>query len=122
MKNLILSFAMAVLLITACNTDKTKGFIAGTYVSSGETKYSVSNDTLVIDPSTSNNYLIHRKTGFNIVKDGKKGKRQYETEEWRAVYDEGTKSLMEVGKGKLITFYPDENRLAVGERAYKKLN
>lgn len=122
MKNSILLIATLLLFLTACNRDTTKEFIAGTYVSEGSTNYSLSSDTLEIEESTANNYLIHRKTGFRLIRNGKKGKRQYETEEWKALYDTSTKSLMEISKGKIITLYPTENKLAVGKREYKKIN
>lgn len=121
MKTLFYLCAIAVLFVTACNTDKTREFIPGTYVNSAGSEYSVANDTLVIKPAESNNYSIQRKTGFNVITDGKKGKRQYETEQWNAIYDEGTKTLTETRKGKLITFYPETGTLKVGKREYTKL-
>ncbi|MFC4212453.1 hypothetical protein ACFOWA_14735 [Pedobacter lithocola] len=122
MKTLFFLCAVAVLFATACTTDKTRSFIPGTYVNSAGGEYSVADDTLVIEPSGSNNFSILRKTGFNVVTDGKKGKRQYETERWNAIYDDGTKTLTETRKGKLITFYPETGTLKVGKREYKKIN
>lgn len=122
MKSLIILCAFAVLLATACTTDKTRSFIPGTYVNHAAGEYSVADDTLVIEPAESNNYRIHRKTGFNIIREGKKGKREYETEQWNAIYDEATKSLAETRMGKSITFYPNSNSLRVGTREYHKIN
>lgn len=121
MKTLFYLCAIAVLFVTACTNDKTREFIPGTYVNSAGGEYSVADDTLVIEPAESNNFSIHRKTGFNVITDGKKGKRQYETEKWNAIYDEGTKSLTETRKGKIITFYPETGTLQVGKRKYTKL-
>jgi hypothetical protein len=122
MKTLIYLCAVAVLFVTACTSDKTRSFIPGTYVNHAGGEYSVADDTLVIEPAESNNFLIHRKTGFNVITDGKKGKRQYETEQWNAIYDEATKTLTEIRNGKLLTFYPDANKLLVGKREYIKIN
>ncbi|MES2458256.1 MAG: hypothetical protein V4594_22045 [Bacteroidota bacterium] len=122
MKTLFYFCAATVLFMAACNTDKTRSFIPGTYVNSAGGEYSVADDTLVIEPAESNNFSIQRKTGFNVINDGKKGKRQYETEQWNAIYDEGTKTLTETRKGKLITFYPETGTLKVGKRQYKKIN
>ncbi|HEK19754.1 MAG TPA: hypothetical protein ENO28_04800 [Bacteroidetes bacterium] len=122
MKTLFHLCAIAVLFITACTTDKTRDFIPGTYVNSAGSEFSVANDTLVIEPAESNNFSILRKTGFNVITDGKKGKRQHETEQWNAIYDDGTKVLTETRKGKLITFYPKAGTLKVGKREYKKIN
>lgn len=122
MKTLFYLCAAAVLFITACTTDKTREFIPGTYVNSAGGEYSVADDTLVIEPAESNNFSIQRKTGFNVITDGTKGKRQHETEQWNAIYDEGTKGLTETRKGKFITFYPETGTLKVGKREYKKIN
>ena len=122
MKVSIILSAVCAMIIAACNSDKTRDFIPGIYVNSEGGKYSVANDTLVIEPSESNNFFIHRKTGFQRIRDGKPEKREYETEQWSAIYDEATKSLTETRKGKLITFYPETGRLMVGKREYKKIN
>ncbi|EHQ25484.1 hypothetical protein [Mucilaginibacter paludis] len=121
MKTLFYLCVAVVLFITACTSDKTRDFIPGTYVNSAGGEFSVANDTLVIEPAESNNFSIQRKTGFNVTTEGKKGKRQYETEQWNAIYDEGTKVLTEIRKGKTITFYPKAGTLRVGKREYTKL-
>jgi len=121
MKTLFYFCAIALLFFTACTTDKTREFIPGTYVNSAGSEYSVANDTLVIEPAESNNFSILRKTGFNVITDGKKGKRQHETELWNAIYNEGTKTLTETRKGKIITFYPETGTMKVGKREYTKL-
>lgn len=123
MKNNIILLVIVAVIMAACNSKTdTRSFIPGTYVNQSEGEYSVASDTLVIETAESNNYVIHRKTGFNIITDGKKGKREYETEAWEAIYDSGTKSLTETAKGKLITFYPETGRLKVGRREYQKIN
>lgn len=122
MKVLFYLVAAAVLFATACTNDKTRSFIPGTYVNSAGGEYSVADDTLFIEPAESNNYVIQRRTGFNVMTDGKKGKRQYETEQWNAIYDEGTKALTETRKGKTITFFPENSTLKVGKREYKKID
>ncbi len=123
MKNPIILIAILAVIMAGCNSKTdTRSFIPGTYVDQAEGEYSIASDTLVIEASEGNNYRIHRKTGFNIITDGKKGKRQYETEEWNALYDEGTKTMTETRKGKLITFYSEAKKLLVGKREYQKLN
>jgi hypothetical protein len=122
MKASILLIAFVAMIMAACTSDKTRSFIPGTYVNSAGSEYSVADDTLFIEPSGSNNFLIHRKTGFNLIEEGKKGERQHETEQWNAVYDEGTKALTETRKGKIITFDPESKTLKVGKREYRKLD
>lgn len=123
MKNPIILIAIVAIMMAGCNSKTdTRSFIPGTYVDQAEGEYSIASDTLVIEASEGNNYLIHRKTGFNVITDGKKGKRQYETEEWRALYDQSTKSMTETSNGKLLTFYPQAKKLMVGKREYQKIN
>ena len=122
MKTIYLIFmSIGLGMLAGCSADKTREFIPGTYVNSAGGKYSLADDTLVIVPAESTNYLIERRTGFNRLRDGFKGKREYEKESWNAIYDEGTKTLQETRLGKLITFYPDSAILKVGKRVYKKL-
>lgn len=121
MKTPIILIALMAILMAACNTDKTREFIPGTYVDTASSEYSTADDTLVIEAAESNNFIIYRKTGFNRINEGKSGKREYETEEWQAIYDEGTKSLTENRKGKIITFYPEAGKLKVGKREYQKI-
>ena len=124
MKTRIILLAILSFMMTACSTDKVKKFIPGTYINSASSEFSLVNDTLVIEQAEeeSNNYLIHRKTGFKRIENGKLGKPEYETEEWITTYDENSKALNESAKGKLITFYPETNRLLIGKREYQKIN
>jgi len=122
MKTMHLIFPVClVMVLAACQTDQTREFIPGTYLNSAGGKYSLADDTLLIVPGESNNYLIERRTGFNRIRAGVKGKREYEKESWNATYDEGTKTLQETRLGKLITFCPDSGYLKVGKRKYMKL-
>jgi hypothetical protein len=116
MKNLIILCAVVMAMLTACKSDKVRPFIPGTYINNAGGEFSVANDTLVIEPSESNNFYIHRMTGFNLITDGKIGEKEYETENWNTFYDESTKTLTETKRGKLITFYPDSAKLMEKER------
>jgi hypothetical protein len=122
MKTNIILIVIAAVLLAACSSDETRAFIPGTYVNHAEGEYSVADDTLLIESSESNNYRIIRKTGFNQIRNKKQGRREYETEDWTAIYDEGTKTLTETRKGKLLTFYPESGRLFVGKKEYRKID
>jgi len=124
MKTRTLSIAIVLAIVSACTVNKIKDFIPGTYVDSASSEYSVAFDTLIIELSEkeSNNYLIHRKTGFRRIDDGKPGKDQYETDEWVAVYDPDNGVLNETATGKTITFYPETNKLRVVKREYQKID
>lgn len=109
-------------LLLACNPKSKRSFFPGTYVNNSTGKYSVANDTLIIKDVEENRFEINRKTGFNLIRNGKKGKREFETEKWNAIYDEQTGLLTETRRGKILRFYPDSNMLMIGNRAYKKVN
>lgn len=121
MKNyhLILTTA-CIIQLAGCQADKSRSFLPGIFINSAGGEFSKADDTLIIEASEANIFLIHRRTGFNLIENGKTGKRQFEQEEWKALYDEGTRSLSEVRKGKLITIYPDSGYLQVGKRKYTK--
>jgi len=104
----------------ACKGDQAREFLPGTYTNSARGEYSQADDTLVVEAAESNQFLIYRRTGFNIIDAGKIGKRQYEREEWNAVYDEGTRTLTETRKGRLINIFPESGYILIGKRKYTK--
>ena len=57
-----------------------------------------------------------------MISEGKIGKREYGTELWSCTYSPDTKTLTELKKGKLISFFPEKGALAAGRRLYKKIN
>jgi hypothetical protein len=125
MKNLVIIIGLMVLgcaLLFGCSSDEVRDFMPGTYVNSAGGEFSVASDTLAIELLEGNNYVIHRRTGFNLITDGKLGKREYEVEKWTAVYSSDTQVLTETKKGKLISFFPDRGSLSVGRRVYKKID
>lgn len=125
MKKLLVNIGVIVLgcgLFFGCSSDKVRDFIPGTYVNSAGGEFSVASDTLTIGLIEGNNYVIHRRTGFNLISDGKLGKREYEVEKWTAVYSSDTQVLTETKKGKLISFFPDRGSLSVGRRVYRKVD
>lgn len=121
MKNLMILCAVAVLFVTACTTEKNRDFIPGTYANHAAGEFSIADDTLIIEAVEHNNYIIYRKTSFQKISNGKSGEQEHETEQWHAIYDEATQSLVETNKGKQLTFYPDKEQLMLGKRTYSKI-
>ncbi|MDQ8051923.1 MAG: hypothetical protein REI78_02805 [Pedobacter sp.] len=113
-----LGFAFA---LAGCLGDRVKGFIPGTYVNSAGGEFSIASDTLNISLVEGNNYKINRHTGYNLIRNGKLGAREFEVEVWTCAYDPSTKILTELRRGKKITFYLGDNVLRVGARVYKKI-
>ena len=109
-----------VIACSACQRDSAREFLPGRYTNSAVGELSKAYDTLVVEPADGNNFLIHRKTGFNLIRSGKVGKRQHEREEWHAIYDEATKTMSETRKGRLLMIYPDSGFILIGKRKYTK--
>lgn len=122
MKTKIILIVLSSVVLSACHPKDDRSFLPGTYVNNATGSYSTANDTLVIQATEGNNFVVHRRTGFNLIRDGKKGRREYETEKWNAIYDGKTGVLRETRKGKTLRFYPDSNMLMIGNRSYQKIN
>lgn len=122
MKTKIILTMLSFAVLLACNTKDNRSFVPGIYINNTSGHYSIADDTLNIQASDGNRFTIERKTGFNLIRDGRKGKREHETESWNAIMDEKTGVLTETQRGKVLIFYPDSNMLMIGKRVYKKLN
>jgi len=123
MKTIIWSVcAVLIAFFSACDRDQVRSFIPGTYVNQAGSEFSKASDTLVIEAGNHNRYLIQRKTGFNRIRDGKTGKREYETEVWTAMYDEQSRILKETRRGKELVFDPSAGTLRITSRVYRKIN
>lgn len=116
---LVLSSCLA---LANCTTDKVSDFMPGTYVNSAGGEFSIASDTLKVELVEGNNYQILRSTGYNLILGGKVGARQREAEQWSCAYNTATKTLTELKKGKIISFFPEKEALVVGRRVYKKIN
>lgn len=117
-KCLMTLFVLAVFLL-GCNQTAS---LEGTYINNAASEFSIADDTLVVEQSESNRYLLHRSTGFRLQDDkGKPAKLQYEKEEWTAVYDTDADVLRESRNGVIITFNADRSIMTAGKRKYKRI-
>ena len=107
--------------LASCTTEKVRDFMPGTYVNSTGGEFSIASDTLILERIEGNNYRVFRHTGYNLIRNGKAGPREFETEVWACVYSPATKTLTESRKGKVISFYPDRGVLQVSRRMYEKM-
>lgn len=122
LKSQSLFMAIVALLLFACNGSIEKS-INGAYVNQASSEFSIANDTLIVTYKEDQNYLIHRKTGFLLIDEqGKHGKCQLESEEWNAVYDEGSQSMTENRKGRVISFDLDKGTLKLENSVYQRIN
>jgi len=118
---LVVGFVVAIVcLLTGCAAHPD---FSGTYVNSAGSEFSVACDTLVLEQVEEKQYLIHRRTGFQLLDEqGKPGPRQYETEAWKAVYDTKTKVMTEQRRGRQISFSVDGKEMTVVRRVYQRID
>jgi hypothetical protein len=125
MKRILLMLAIAGIGLTACNhnNDAVADFIPGSYVNQAQSRYSVANDTLIIEKakSTDNIYLITRKTGYRRITDGKLQALQHQVKHWSGTWD-SQKQILEVMQTHAVyIFQPDKSSLLNGISEYRKL-
>ena len=117
--------AIAGIGLTACNhnNNAVPDFIPGSYVNQAQSRYSVANDTLIIEKakSTDNIYLITRKTGYRRITDGKLQALQHQVKHWSGTWD-SQKQILEVMQTHAVyIFQPDKSSLLNGISEYRKL-
>lgn len=115
-------FALLIIWVWSGCTGFSASELSGTYINSAGSEFSVADDTLRVEKGEGNHFLIHRSTGFNLLDESGIRKRQYEREEWIAVYDTETDVMTEQRSGKLITFSPGGKEMLVGKRRYTRIN
>jgi hypothetical protein len=125
MKRILLMLAIAGIGLTACNhnNNAVADFIPGSYVNQAQSRYSVANDTLIIEKakSTDNIYLITRKTGYRRIIDGKLQALQHQVKHWSGTWD-SQKQILEVMQTHAVyIFQPDKSSLLNGISEYRKL-
>lgn len=121
-KMIALIALLGCVMLFACNGDSKCSSIIGTYINHAGGTYSVADDTLSVQQMDGNNYTILRRTGFNLIREGKMGKREHETEEWNAIYNFENGTLTETRRGKIMVFQTDPAGLSIGKREYLKIN
>jgi len=95
----------------------------GTYVNHAASEFSIADDTLIVEHVKDLNYLIHRRTGYFLLDDsGKPGKRVLEKEEWEVVYDEGSGTMTENRKGRVISFDREKGDLKLENSLFQRIN
>ena len=119
-----MSCVLAVLgILGSCKTgnDK-KDFIVGIYVSDARGEFALASDTLLFSVGGGDNaYAIERRTGYQLITDGKPGKREWDRETWTGIFDPEKGLVQEIQKGRVIRFVSDSGYLVIGRRVYRKV-
>lgn len=124
MKNRLMVLALLGVLgiLCSCRRASVELFIPGVYVSNSRGEFAVASDTLEIGEAKGNVYLIIRKTAYQVLVDGRPGKREWNSERWTGLWDGERQVMQEQRKGRLIRFELDSGRLVIGRRMYKKVD
>ncbi|MEQ7802251.1 hypothetical protein ABDJ41_20815 [Pedobacter sp. ASV1-7] len=121
-KYAFLGVVVSCLFFAGCNVGIEQQ-IPGTYVNQASSEFSIAYDTLVVEHDKDLNYLIQRKTGFQLIDEkGRVGDLQLEREEWKAVYDPGSQSMTENRKGRVISFDIKHGLLMLENSRYQRIN
>ena len=122
MKKLIL-----VLWVCACfyacqsPAARTQAFIPGTYVCSGESDYSVANDTLLVTPLDAHHYQLERRTAYHAIRQGKRLPARHQVKTYQALWDPLKQELDEQSDGLIFRFDAEKGVLYAGKAVYQKL-
>lgn len=117
MRKLIWGLLLAI--VAACNLAGSDS-VVGTYVNHSEGEYSIADDTLAVSALDGEQFRVQRRTGFNLVRDGVVGKREFETEQWTLVFDKEMSAYREVKRGKVLHYDSETKALRIGNRVYEK--
>lgn len=123
MKTTVKIIAVCLLAVSACqNTSSLKqDFITGTYVQSGQSKYGVADDTLVIIQADGNHYLIDFEVTYQAIRDGKLLPKHRKKDTLSAVWDAGKEQLQETKSGRTYTFEPDKKIMRLNDGIFQKI-
>jgi len=124
MKNRLMLVALLGVLgiLCSCRRASVIEFIPGVYVSNSRGEFAVASDTLDIGEAKGNVYPIIRKTAYQVLVNGRPGKREWDSERWTGIWDEERQLMQQQRKGRLIRFEVDSGRLVIGRRVYKKVD
>lgn len=116
--------AVVGLMFLASCKNSTMANIEGTYVSQESGEYSVSSDTLVISMGEKigdvQHFEIVRRSGFQMVRDGKLRPKQYRVRKYSGHFDEKASAVL-FGQDKSIRVLPDQKTLVVQGRTYLRI-
>ncbi len=122
MKTNIILIALFATLLAACNTDKVKTFIPGTYVNSAKGEYGQAEDTLIITPISGNAYLITQRTTYQAIRDGKLLRKHRKIQKLTGIYGPQEQVLNETTNGRIFIFQPEQHLLSINQASYHKIN
>lgn len=103
------------------NASDVRSFIPGTYVKEVKNEYTIAYDTLFIQCTGGNNFLIVNRTSFQPIRNGRLMALKHSEVNMKALYDEASRNLNEQKLGKTFSFDPANNKLFEGASPYNKI-
>ena len=123
MKALSFIIILAIVAFIGCTSNSQSKSLSGTFTNQSKSEYSTASDTLIITPLTqsTNSYQIERKTGFQKIRNGVTGAKEYKTEKWQSTWNEDKQVLSETDYGRQITPSKDGNFVTLKNTQYQKI-
>ena len=123
MKALSFIIILAIVAFIGCTSNSQSKSLSGTFTNQSKSEYSTAFDTLIITPSTqsTNSYQIERKTGFQKIRNGVTGAKEYKTEKWQSTWNEDKQVLSETDYGRQITPSKDGSSVTLKNTQYQKI-
>lgn len=119
-QQLVLPMLVVVLSMTACRS-VAKFDVAGIYVNSAKSEFSIAHDTLrIIKGQRVRLFHIERRTGIRLIaENGKIGEEILESENWLGEFDAERGVLLEGSKGRSMVISPAS--LTLESAVYRRL-
>lgn len=98
-------------------------FLPGVYACQAGNEFCRIDDTVIIrrvNPGGTS-YVIHRKSAFVRIIEGKSGPPEYQQEQWEGVYDPVRRVLTAAGRTDTIEYLAEENRIHKKDFTYEKI-
>ncbi len=117
---------ICMIVLNGCTSESTrntiiKHFIPGTYVKEVKNEFLIASDTLIIQRTAGDNYLIVNRTAYQRIKGNRLLPQQYSEVNLQAVFNDKSENLYEERLGKTFSFDPDNKRMFEGGSEYKKV-
>ena len=126
MRYLKIMALICLIVLTGCTGESNrntaiKRFIPGTYVKEVKNEFLIASDTLIIQRTAGENYLIVNRTGYQRIKGKQLSPQQYSEINLKAVFNDKSENLYEQRLGKTFSFDPENRRLFEGGSEYEKV-
>jgi hypothetical protein len=97
--------------------------LAGVYINQSASSCSRAFDTLTIrkQPADCNTYAVDRSLWFNCLRQGKLESNEYPMSRWIGIYDEKTRLLRDIKKGRVYNYVPKKKKLLLDNKTYIKI-